>query len=66
MLVSRTETNWNSFDRVCVNLSRLVLDMKLVETLFRFQALIVCNLSEDRDITLFTIRHISLRTRKIL
>jgi len=32
--------------------------MKLVDTLFPFQALIMCNLSEDRDFTLFTIRHI--------
>ena len=49
-----------------MNLSRLILDIKLVDTLFAFQALIMFNLSEDRDVTLFTIRHISLRTRKIV
>jgi hypothetical protein len=65
--VSFTDRNKLEFFRqFCVNLSRLVMDMKLVDTLFPFQALIMCNLSEDRDIILFTIIHISLTTRKIL
>ena len=49
-----------------MNLSRLILDMKLVDTLFPFQALIVCSLSEDGDVTLVAIIHISLWTRQVL